>query len=71
MRLEPKAKVPVPRGPMMTASQVATDLYSGQVDAEWVLANVPCRMKFGHRTVLFYRDDVLAHIEKVRQESAA
>lgn len=63
--------VPIPRGPMMNAAQIAAELYSGQVDGPWVLANVPGRMKFGHRTVLWYRDDVIAHIEKVRKESAA
>ena len=55
---------------MLTAQQIASDLYYGQVDAKWVLAHVPNRMKFGHRTVLWYEHDVQAYIESVRQGAA-
>jgi hypothetical protein len=58
--------VPLTRGPMMNAAQIATELYHGQVDPKWVLANVPHKMKFGHRTVLWYEQDVIAFIESVR-----
>lgn len=64
------ANVPLPRGPMMTAGEVATELYSGKVKARWVLENVRPKIRVGHRTVLFYRDDVLAFIESQRESAA-
>ncbi len=67
MRIVAKSDaVPVPRGRMMNAVEIAAELYSGTVDAAWVLENVPNKMKFGHRTVRWYEQDVLSFIESVR-----
>lgn len=66
MKLVPKVAVPPPRGRMMNAAVIAAEIYEGQVSAKWVLANVPNKMKFGHRTVLWYEQDVIAFIESVR-----
>lgn len=67
MKLVEKSKdVPVPRGRMVSAQEIATELYHGKVTAKWVLTHVPNKMKFGHKTVLWYSDDVVAYIESVR-----
>lgn len=71
LRLAQKgAPIPPPRGPLMSSDAVATELFGGIVSAKWVRSNVPNKVKLGHSTVGFYRDDVLAFIES-RKESAA
>jgi hypothetical protein len=71
LRVVPKNPgVPLPRGPLLTAEQVADECFSGTVKPKWVRENVPGKMTFGHSTVRWYRDDVLAYIES-RKESAA
>ena len=72
MKIVPKSHaVPSPRGRMMNAAQISDEKYFGHRDAEWVRENVPHRMKFGHRTVLWYEQDVDAFIESVREKGAA
>ncbi len=60
-------QIPQPRGPLMNARDVASQLFSGKVSSKWVKQNVPNRVKLGHSTVLWYRDDVLAFIEQQRE----
>ena len=62
--------VPLPRGPLMSAEEVADVCFSGTVRPKWVRENVPHKIQLGHSTVRWYRDDVLAYIES-RRESAA
>lgn len=66
------ADLPKPRGPLMDADAIARDqeLFNGTVSAKWVRANVPHRVKLGHSTVRWYRDDVSEFIAS-RRESAA
>lgn len=62
--------VPLPRGPLMDAETVASELFGGLVSPRWVRQNVTPKVRLGQRTVGFYRDDVLAFIER-RKEAAA
>lgn len=48
---------------LMSAKQIARELFSGNVTPEWVLKNVPGRRRLGHRTVLWVRSDVEAWIK--------
>ena len=69
LRLIPKSPdILVPRGPFMRAWQIAEDpeLFNREVSAKWVLRNLPGKVKLGHSTVGFYRDDVLAFIASRR-----
>lgn len=68
--LKKGSAIPMPKGPLMSSDAVATELFGGLVSAKWVRSNVPNKVKLGHSTVAFYRDDVLAFIES-RKESAA
>lgn len=65
--------LPAPRGPLMRPEEIANDpeLFNGTVSAKWVRANVPNKVKLGHSTVAFYKQDVLAFIASRREESAA
>lgn len=73
MRLVPKvpSSIPKPRGPLMSAVDVARECFDGKVSPKWVKEHVPHKVRLGHSTVLWYRDDVLAFIESQREESAA
>lgn len=64
------AELPKPRGPLMNAETVARECFDSQVGAKWVKQNVPNKVRLGHSTVLWFRDDVLEWIQK-RKESAA
>lgn len=69
LKILPKVEgVPLPRGPFMRAWEVAADpeLFNGKVGAVWVRRNVPNRVKIGHSTVGWYRNDVLAFIASRR-----
>lgn len=70
---EVSRNLPLPRGPLMKPDAVAQDpeLFNGTVSAKWVRENVPNKVKLGHSTVAFYRDDVVAFIASRREESAA
>ena len=58
---------PVPRGPLMTAKQIASELFGGSVSEKWVRAHAPHRVKLSHRPVLWYRNDVLQWIDDKRE----
>lgn len=65
--------LPAPRGPLLSPEVIAKDpeLFNGRVSPKWVRANCPNKVKLGHSTVAFYRDDVLAFIASRRRGSAA
>jgi predicted DNA-binding transcriptional regulator AlpA len=56
-----------PRGPMMDARAIASELFNDTVSPEWVRENVPDKVRLAHRTVRWYRSDVLAWLEKMRK----
>lgn len=58
---------PARRGQMMDAREIARDLFFGKVSARWVRDNVPGKMRFGQSTVLWYREDVEAFIDRTRE----
>lgn len=64
--------IPVPRGPFMRADAIARDveLFNNAVSPAWVRRNVPNRIKLGHSTVGWFRQDVEQWIQS-RKESAA
>lgn len=57
-RVEP----PADRGGLLTAAQVAAQLFNGTVSAAWVRRNVPRKLVLGHSTVRWYAGDVQAWI---------
>ena len=57
-RIEP----PADRGRLLTAAQVAAQLFNGTVSAAWVRRNVPRKLVLGHSTVRWYAGDVQAWI---------
>lgn len=65
--------LPAPRGPLMRPEDIASDpeLFNGTVSAKWVRSHCPNKVKLGHSTIAFYKQDVLAFIESRRKESAA
>lgn len=61
---------PPDRGRLLNAASVAQVCFGGQVEPRWVMEHVPCKVRFGHRTVFFYEKDVCAWIEQHREEVA-
>ena len=57
---------PVNRGRLLTAAQVAAELFNGTVSAAWVRRNVPHKVVLGHSTVRWYAGDVQAWIHTLR-----
>ena len=63
---------PVNRGRLMDAAQVAADIFSGSVSAQWVIRHVQAgRVKLGHCTVRFWEHPVRAWLEQRTQEKAS
>lgn len=68
LRLDP----PPDRGRLLSADQVASDLFYGHVTAAWVKRNVRAgRFRVGHRTIAWFEHDVRAWIASHRQEDVA
>lgn len=57
---------PVPRGRLLSAEQVATDLLHSSLSPAWVRRNLPHRIELGHSTVRWFETDVMAWIEARR-----
>ena len=57
---------PADRGRLLTAAQVAAQLFNGTVSAAWVRRNVPRKLVLGHSTVRWYAADVQAWISTKR-----
>lgn len=53
----------------MRADAIARELFAGEVSSAWVLRHAPHRLKLGHSTVLFYRQDIEQWIESLRDQS--
>jgi predicted DNA-binding transcriptional regulator AlpA len=62
LRPDTPSTAPVDRGRLLTASQVATECFSGTVSATWVKRRVPGKLILGHSTVRWYEADVLGWI---------
>jgi hypothetical protein len=64
-------EIPKPRGPFMRADAIAKDptLFNGAVSPRWVLRKVPHKVKLGHSTCGWFREDVEAFIEERRQSA--
>ena len=60
----PGAPITLPelRGRLLTAGQVASELFSGTVSATWVRRRVPGKLVLGHSTIRWYEADVRAWI---------
>lgn len=61
-----RVQSPQDRGGLLTAAQVAAELFSGTVSAAWVRRNVPQKVVLGHSTVRWYVADVQAWIASKR-----
>lgn len=59
-------KLPRDRGRLLTAAQVATELFFGTVSPTWVRRHVTPKVVLGHSTVRFYEHDVLHWIASRR-----
>lgn len=69
--MEKSPAIPKPRGPFLRARVIAEDptLFNKAVSPEWVLRNVPNKVKLGHSTVGWFRDDVEAFLESRRRSA--
>ncbi len=61
-----EVSTPAPRGHLLTATQVATEVFNGTVSAAWVRRQVPHKIVLGHSTVRWFEYDVRAWIETQR-----
>jgi hypothetical protein len=59
-------ELPAARGRLLTAAQVAAELFSGTVSPAWVRRHVPGKLVLGHSTVRWYELDVRAWIASRR-----
>ncbi len=59
---EQRVEPPADRGRLLTAAQIAADLFNGTVSTAWVRRNVPQKVVLGHSTVRWYAADVQAWI---------
>ncbi len=57
---------PADRGRLLTAAQVAAELFNGTVSTAWVRRNVAHKVVLGHSTVRWYATDVHAWITTKR-----
>ena len=57
---------PVPRGRLLSAEQVASELLQGSVSGAWVRRHLPHRIELGHSTVRWFETDVLAWLDARR-----
>lgn len=66
LRIGPPSAEPLPappaRGRLLTAEQVAAELFCGTVSPAWVRRVVPNKIVLGHSTVRWLELDVLAFI---------
>jgi len=62
---------PADRGRLLTAAQVAAELFNGTVSAAWIRRNVPEKVVLGHSTVRWYVADVQAWISTKRSPCGA
>jgi hypothetical protein len=51
---------------LLTAAQVAAELFNGTIGPAWVRRHVPYKLVLGHSTVRWYEHDVLAWIATQR-----
>ena len=58
---------PVPRGRLLSAEQVATELLHGSVGPAWVRRHLPHGVRLGHSTVRWFEADVTWWIEARRR----
>lgn len=79
LRLAQKgAPIPPPRGPLMSAEQIATEFFGwvrggdnrDKRSPKWILANTPNKLVLGHSTVRWYRSDIEAWIASKRESAA-
>jgi len=63
---EQSVEPPAERGRLLTAAQVAAELFNGSVSAAWVRRNVPYKVVLGHSTVRWYDADVQTWISTKR-----
>ncbi len=59
---EQRVEPPADRGRLLTAAQVATELFTDTVSAAWVRRNIPHKVVLGHSTVRWYAADVQAWV---------
>lgn len=59
---EQRVEPPADRGRLLTAAQVAAELFTDTVSAAWVRRNIPHKVVLGHSTVRWYAADVQAWV---------
>ena len=47
---------------LLSAAQIAAEVFGGNVTAEWVRDHLPGKRKYGHRTVLWAEHEVRAWV---------
>ena len=66
LRPGPQSEPPPDRGRLLTAAQVAAELFNQTVSPAWVRRHVPHKVVLGHSTVRWYEHDVLTWIAMQR-----
>lgn len=60
----PKTGAPSPdRGRLMTAQEIALEIFCGRTSPEWVRRTLPQKIRLGHSTVRWWESDVIEYIE--------
>lgn len=62
---------PPDRGRLLTAAQLAAQLFNGTVSPAWVRRHVPYKLALGHSTVRWYEVDVRTWLEERRASPPA
>lgn len=51
------------RGRLMTAQEIAREIFRGNVSPEWVRRKLPKKIDLGHSTKAWWESDVIEYIE--------
>lgn len=55
------------RGRLMTAREIAEQIFGGHKSGEWIRRTIPNKVVLGHSTVMWYEADVWEFIESRRE----
>ena len=62
-----RPKLPPDRGRLLTAEEVASDIFRGAVTPLWVRRNVPHKVHVSHTIKMWFEDDVLRYANEMRE----
>ncbi len=56
-----------PKGRLLTAAEISTEVFRKHKTAEWIRRNVPKKIQLGHSSVMWYEADVWEFIESRKE----